>query len=122
MTDCELVAVIAEKVMGWRVRRMPTVWYAKTARHRYSLVAIWGGCDSDDRWDPLHDWNDMRDVVDKMRLDKWNLELNVFTNEDDSEGAEACFYTYDTKHKAIGPVCRAVLLAALAAKGVEVTI
>ena len=64
MTDRELVALVAEHVMKWTVKRYPFAWEAQMEAGGWKT--IWDAMADPADWDPLHDWNNMRDVVEKM--------------------------------------------------------
>lgn len=87
MTDTELIAAVAQKVMGWRclhdrgerARFDCILDYDAIIYHDASggvqAIRTWDGQQSNS-WQPLTDWNDTFQVVEKMRERGLYFSLN----------------------------------------------
>lgn len=87
LSDAELVAAVAEKVMGWYVCR-----YTKCAGCDHWVISrdanIPGIERFDEAWRPLDDWNDAMMVVEAMRAKGFCSIIFATPNDDDKDTAE----------------------------------
>jgi len=128
-SEREIDALVAEKVMGWTLERYEDGRPAKTPAD-YADAAnndgwSWHGQPGDSEaytWKPSTDIAAAWQVVEKMRAEGWSVQLrsNVYDPFWDCDAVRG-YASTGIKHSgtAIEPA-RAICLAALRAKGIEV--
>lgn len=107
LTDAELAEKVAVEVMGWEKQE-------GGGKIMYWVMTN-GFLKRCDKWNPCTDWNDMKLIVNE--LFRWEIYLNIYTTPAGFLLASPNAPIGKVQDKKLG---RAVCIAALKAKGVDV--
>lgn len=120
-SDSDIVALVAEKVLGWRVQRMPQA----APQDKGPLLQIYGNDDCrlcrnglfTEPWNPMTDLNAAGEILGMF--EEWNIEGKAEVGQHCRNIRIVDIWVGDKVHSATGyDLARVICFAALDAKGV----